>query len=248
MKISVVTACYNSAATMRFTLDSFLGQTHEEKELLIVDGGSTDETVTIARSYEAPDISIVSEADEGIYDAMNKGLDLFSGDAVGFLNSDDRYADRHCLTKIASALEHSDITYGHLNFVADHECRHVVRRWRASHYRKGAFRRGWMPAHPTFYMRREVASAVGRFDVRFGVAADYDYMLRAFELHAYRSAMVNCVLVEMQHGGASTRSLGSYLRSNLESYRSRRMRLGASQLDPALFAKPLRKLPQIFSR
>jgi glycosyltransferase involved in cell wall biosynthesis len=248
MKISVITVSFNAAATIRFTLDSFAEQTYSNKDLLVVDGGSTDDTVTIVSSYAADGISVISEPDKGIYHAMNKGLERYSGDAVGFLNSNDRFADRDCLADIASALHVADIVYGHLDFVADHQSRRVVRRWRASRYQPRAFKKGWMPAHPTFYMRRRVANAVGKYDERFRIAADYDYMLRAFELNAFQTAFLDRVLVQMLYGGTSTRGVCAYLQSNLESYRSRRKWIGAGRFDVALFAKPLRKLPQFLAR
>lgn len=117
---------------------------------------------------------------------MNKGLNLYSGDAVGFLNADDRLADSGALSAIAEGLQELlDIVSGHLDFVTDHASSQVVRRWRGTPYARGAFRKGWMPAHPTFYVRRAVIDAVGRFDLRFKIAADYDFMLRAFELNQF---------------------------------------------------------------
>jgi len=248
MKISVITVSYNSAKTIRHTLESFFAQDHAERELVIVDGGSTDETLAIVGSYPGDDIVVVSERDRGIYDAMNKGLALYSGDAVGFLNSDDRFADRQALTHLAEALRSADIAYGDLDFVASHDTGAVTRRWRSTPYEKRSFRRGWMPAHPTFYVRRAVVDAVGRFDLSYRIAADYDFMLRAMELHDFRPALVDRVLIHMQAGGESTAGLRAYLRSNLESLRSRRAWLGTGPVDRALIAKPLRKLGQFFVR
>lgn len=247
MKISVVTASLNAAATIHYTLDSFLSQNHKPKELVLIDGGSTDETVAIARSYDSAEIVIVCERDRGIYEAMNKGLDRFTGDAVGFLNADDRFADPDCLTAISEALHEADIIHGNLDIVADHVTRRLVRRWRSSDYRLGAFRSGWMPPHPTFYVRRDVVEKVGKFNVKFRISADYDYMLRALELHGLRSAFVHRVLVEMQHGGRSTRNLGAYWKSNWESHQSRRTHLGVGLLSMSLLAKPIRKLPQLLA-
>ncbi len=246
MKISVVTVCLNAASTIRFTLDSFAAQTHPEKELLVIDGGSTDGTPDIARSYARDGVAVFSEPDEGIYDAMNKGLERVRGAAVGFLNADDRFAAPDCLSEIALALRDADIAFGHLVFVEDHERPSVVREWRASPYRPGGFRAGWAPPHPTFYLRREAAEAVGRFDRRFHLAADYDYMLRAFELHRFRSVLIDRVLVEMRHGGASTRGPGAYLRGNFEALRSRQLRLASGLVDRALVLKPLRKVAQFW--
>jgi glycosyltransferase involved in cell wall biosynthesis len=246
MKISVVTVCFNSAATIRHSLESFFRQEHPAKELVVVDGGSRDATLDIVRSFPSDDMVVISEPDRGIYDAMNKGLVAFGGDAVGFLNSDDRFKDAWALSAVAETLSHCDIAFGDLDIVRRHESREVVRRWRASPWRKGGFRQGWMPPHPTFYCRRQVIDAVGGFDLRYRVGADYDYMLRAMELHDFRAAHVDQVLVEMLHGGESSSSLRSHLHHNLEALDSRRRWLGAWPVDYALFAKPLRKVQQLF--
>lgn len=245
MKISVVTVCFNSAATIGRTLESFFAQTHAAKELVIVDGGSRDETLRIVGGFPAKGVVVISEPDRGIYDAMNKGLGAFTGDAVGFLNSDDCFKDAEALSAVAAALADSEITYGDLDFVRSHESGEVVRRWRTTPWRKGAFRQGWMPAHPTFYCRRKVIDAVGLFDLRYRVAADYDHMLRAMEVHDFRAAPAGRVLVKMLQGGESTSGLKSHLHHNLEALDSRRRWLGAGLVDYALFAKPLRKLPQL---
>lgn len=245
MKISVVTVCFNSAATIGGTLESFFAQEHEEKELVIVDGGSGDDTLKIVHGFSGASVIVISEPDRGIYDAMNKGLKAFTGDAVGFLNSDDRFADRQALGAIAETMAGNHIAFGDLDIVRCHQKRDVVRRWRTGAWRKGAFRQGWMPAHPTFYCRREVVETVGPFDLRYRVAADYDHMLRALELHDFRAAPVGRVLVQMLHGGESTSGLKSHLHHNLEALDSRRRWLGAGPVDYALFAKPLRKVSQL---
>lgn len=252
MKISVVTVAWNAARTIRHTVESFLEQTHLDAELLVIDGASTDETLSIVARYDDPRILVISEPDHGLYDAMNKGLRSFSGDAVGFLNADDRYCDRNALAEIAHALASHDAVTGNLDFVADHESRRIVRRWRGSAFRPGAFRRGWMPAHPTFYMRRDLAERTGLFDTSYRIAADYDYMLRSLELGAGSEALhvahLDSVLVHMLAGGTSTSGLGAYLRGNLESLRARRRWLGSGVIDAALFAKPLGKLGQFAVR
>ena len=245
MKISVVTATWNSAATVRHTIDSFLGQSWQDAEMVVVDGASTDGTVAIVESYGDPRIRLRSEPDRGIFDAMNKGLARFAGDAVGFLNSDDRYHDADVLARIAEGLRAHDIVHGDLDFVRDHESREVVRRWRGSAWAPGAFRRGWMPAHPTFYVRRAVAERTGEFDPEMTVAADYDWMLRAMETAPVRALHIDRVLVDMKAGGNSTSGWRAYARGNLQSLRSRRRWLGAGLVDLALFAKPAAKLRQL---
>ncbi|MER9419188.1 glycosyltransferase [Mesorhizobium sp. M0306] len=248
MKVSVLTVCRNSAATIKHTIDSFFAQNHADKELVVVDGGSLDETLAIIRSYPQGQIRLISEPDSGMYDALNKGLRLYTGDAVGVLNSDDCFHDLTALARISKGLEQADIVHGDLNFVEDHVTKRVVRRWRAAPRPTKGFRTGWMPAHPTFYVRRKVAEAVGTFDLSLKVASDYDWMLRAVEVHGFASVTTNHVLVDMMVGGASTRSLGSYIGHNFEALRSRRQWLRSGPIDYALVAKPVRKLGQFLSR
>lgn len=248
MKISVLTVCFNSAATIRHTLESFLAQDHPDKELVVIDGASSDDTVAIVRSYPQERIRLVSEPDRGMYDALNKGLALCTGEAVGALNADDAFHGRSALSRISAALGKDDIVHGHLDFVESHEGKRVVRRWRAEPRPPSGFRSGWMPAHPTFYVRRHVADKVGPFDLSLKVSSDYDWMLRAVELYGFRSGVVDHVLVDMMIGGASTKSLRSYLGHNLEALRSRRRWLGTGVVDYALVAKPARKVRQFVSR
>lgn len=245
MKISTVTVCYNSQDTIARTIQSFLQQTHCEKELLVVDGDSTDRTVEIISSFRSDAIRLISERDLGIYDAMNKGLENFSGDAIGFLNADDTYHDSSALAQIAQALEAADAVYGDLVMIADRESRAVVRHWKAGNFESGAFRTGWMPAHPTFYMRRELAVRTGAFDLSYSIAADYDFMLRAMELHSPRVNYIPRVLVDFMIGGRSTKGLSAVIWGNLECLRARRKHLGAPLLDAAFIMKPLRKLRQL---
>lgn len=248
VRISVITVAWNAAATIRHTIESFLGQTHRDAELVVVDGASRDGTADVARGYGDARIRVVSEPDRGIYDAMNKGLALFSGDAVGFLNADDAFHDPGVLADIAGALAGHDAVCGHLDFVADHASRRVVRRWRGTPFAPGAFRRGWMPAHPTFYVRRAVAERVGGFDATLKIAADYEFMLRALELAPVRAAFLDRVLVDMMAGGASTAGWRAYVTGNMESLAVRRRWLGSGVVDYALVAKPLRKIGQWLGR
>ena len=245
MRISVVTVCRNAADTIGEALESFFSQSHPDKELLVVDGASTDATLDVVRGFARPGLTVVSEPDRGLYDAMNKGLAGFGGDAVGFLNADDRYHDAGSLAAVAAALERADICYADLDFVDREREAQVVRRWRSTPWRKGGFARGWMPAHPTFYCRRRVVDQVGRFDLRYRLAADYDFMLRALELADFSAVHVPRVLVDMGAGGASSANLKARLRHNLEALDSRRRWLGAGLVDYALFAKPLGKAAQL---
>ncbi|MBV9995201.1 MAG: glycosyltransferase [Caulobacteraceae bacterium] len=242
MRISVVTVCRNAAATIGRALESFFQQDHPRKELVVVDGASTDKTLEVVQAFASPELKVISEPDRGLYDAMNKGLGLFAGEAVGFLNADDRFHDPSALSAIAASLERADLCYGDLDVVSDG--RRVVRRWRSTLWRKGGFLRGWMPPHPTFYCRRQVVEQVGRFDLRYRLAADYDFMLRALELGAFQPARVQRVLIDMGDGGLSTAGVRARIRHNLEALDSRRRWLGVGPVDYALFAKPLGKVAQ----
>jgi glycosyltransferase len=245
MKISVITVCYNSQRTISRTIESFLAQEHDDKEMVVVDGASHDRTMDVAKSYGSPLIRIVSEPDSGIYDAMNKGLRLYNGDAVGFLNSDDTFHDRLALSKISSSLATADVTYGDLQMVADHETKRAVRIWKAGRFGRLAFQRGWAPPHPTFYARRRIIQDVGEFDLRYRIAADYDFMLRAMIVPKLRVAYLSTLLVDFQIGGASTGGLGSIISANLECLDSRRRHINAPPLDIAFFIKPARKILQL---
>jgi len=218
VKISVITVCCNSARTLGYTLESFFCQNYPEKELVVIDGASTDETLNIIRSFPQERMIVISEP------------------------------DNQALFEIARALGDSDIAFGNIDFVADHVSSRVVRKWRGSEYNRGAFRRGWMAPHPSCYARRAVVDAVGFFDLKYQTAADYDWMLRAFELQEFRARFLDRTLVDMQVGGNSTSGISAYIRSNIESLQARRKHLGTGVIDLALFAKPLRKVTQFAVR
>ncbi len=245
MKISVVTASYNSQATIGFTIESFLAQDHPEKEMLVIDGASSDTTVKIVESFGSDAIRVFSEQDNGVYDAMNKGFHLFQGDAVGFLNSDDTFHDSRALGDIAAALQNADIVYGDLDMVTDHRTKSLVRSWRGGNFNRYSFQLGWVPPHPTFYIRREVAQKVGDYDLSYITTADYDYMLRALALNNFRARYVPRVIVDFQVGGISTKGLGVTIRGNLECLRSRRAHLNAPPIDPAFFLRFARRIFQL---
>jgi glycosyltransferase len=245
MKISVVTVAYNSAATIGDTVRSFLAQSHPDKEMIVVDGVSTDGTIGIVGAFASPLIRIVSGKDKGPFDAMNKGLALYTGDAVGVLNSDDTFHDSEVLARIAAALADADIVYGDEDMVSDHRTKTVMRAWKAGPFRRGLFRTGWMPPHPTFYARRAVMDRVAPFDISYRVAADYDLILRAMELNDFRVRYIPAVLADFQLGGISSRNWRATIEGNLECLRSRRANLGTPPVDMALFLRPLRKLLEV---
>ena len=242
MKISVITVCRNAEATIGRTIASFLAQNHTQKEMLIIDGASADGTVALAQGFAAPEIRIVSEPDRGMYDALNKALKFYEGDAVGVLNADDRFHDAHVLSRVAEALEGHDAAHGDLDF-HDAEGK-IVRRWRGAPRPRRGFASGWMPAHPTFYVRRSVADAVGPFDLGLATAADYEWMLRVIDIHGASLAHIPFVLVDMAMGGRSTAGISAHVRHNLEALAARRRWLKSGIVDWALIAKPASKLTQ----
>lgn len=217
MKISIITASYNSEKTIADTIESVLAQTYQDIEYWIIDGASADRTVEIARSYEARfkgKMHIVSQPDKGIYDAMNKGIGLCTGDVVGILNSDDFYASTDVLSEIARNIHNVDAVYGDLDFVDAANTAKVVRQWRGSQYHEGAFRKGWHPAHPTFYARKECFERMGAFDISFDVSADFELMLRFLERGNISSQYVPMVFVKMRMGGESTGSIKRIIQGN----------------------------------
>ncbi len=243
MKISVVMVSFNSEKTIGFAIESFLAQNHPDKELLIIDGASKDRTVEIARSFQSDAIRIISEPDLGIYDAMNKGLRLFQGDAVGFIGSDDTFHSPDSISLLSAGLENADIVYGDLHMVRDHIEKKIVRVWESGAFHSRSFRRGWMPAHATFYIRRAVAEATGEFDLSYDIGSDYDYVLRAM-LKPYRVRYIPEILIDFQLGGTSSNGLAGALHQNLECLRARQRYMGAPMIDMAFFLKWARKLTQ----
>jgi glycosyltransferase involved in cell wall biosynthesis len=217
MKISVITVCYNSAATIKDTLESVELQRYKNFEHLIVDGGSTDGTLEIVRAWKGHPIRLVSESDEGLYDAMNKGLTLASGEVLGFLNSDDFYADSSVLEQIAKAFQNKslDACYADLVYVSC-DNRRVLRYWQSKPFTRGAFALGWCPAHPTFYVRKAVVDKYGCFDRSFKLAADAELMMRYLERGKINSTYIPYVWVRMRIGGQTNKSLKNINQQNKE--------------------------------
>ena len=245
MKISTVTVCRNAAKTIRFTIESFLAQTHADKEMIVVDGLSSDGTLDIVRSFNSPLIAIHSGKDQGIYDAMNKGLKLATGDAVGFLNADDTYHDAHSLSYIAAALEKASIVSGWADMVPDHASGKIDRVWRPAPYKPGIFLSGWMPIHPTTYAKRAVFEKVGAYDISYRIAADYEWMIRAFEIHKIDNVLLERVLADMQLGGLSTSGFKSSWVNLQETSRARRKWLGAGAIDRATLNRIFGKIARV---
>jgi len=211
MKISLITPTYNSAKTIRDTLDSVAGQTYRDLEYIIIDGVSRDETLAIITEYqERLDIRLISEPDAGLYDAMNKGIGLASGDIVGILNSDDFFKSKTSLEKIMTGFQsnpQAEACYADLEFVSPDNPHKVVRFWKAGTYQEKKLNNGWIIPHPTFFVKRRVYQQFGAFRPEFKLAGDYELLLRLLKLHHLPVAYVPEILVCMRAGGESGRNI-----------------------------------------
>ena len=247
MKISIITITYNSAKTVQRALASVQEQTYPDIEHVIVDGASTDGTKEIIEAYAAKHKNVrwVSEKDNGIYDALNKGIGMASGDVIGFLHSDDKLYSPDSIGQIAAAFASSkaDVVYGDLQYCNGDR---VIRRWKSNAFNPRALKYGWMPPHPTVYVRREVYQQVGPYDEWFRISADYDMMLRIFSAH-YHTCYIPEVLVSMETGGASNRNTKARLSKTQEDYIAlKKNHVGAGYLTVA--CKQLRKVRQFLRK
>jgi len=248
VKISVITAVFNSHRTVATAIESTLSQTGVNTDLVVIDGGSDDGTLDVLNGYKGRIGTLLSEPDHGIYDALNKGIRSASGDVVGFLHSDDMFADSSVLSRVAAAFADPtvDAVYGDLLYVDKNDPDRVIRYWRAGEFSRERLGWGWMPPHPTFYVRRSVYERLGGFDTSYRIAADYDCMLRFLGAAGLRVAYIPEVLVKMRLGGASNRTLRNIVRKSSEDLRALR-RNGVGGIG-ALIWKNLSKLPQFLRR
>lgn len=245
--VSIITVVRNNVRTLASTIESVRAQTYSPIEHIIIDGGSTDGTLDVIERYRAGFAVVISEPDRGIYDAMNKGVARATGDIVGTLNADDFYADPHVIeTVVRTMREGVDVVWGDLDYVGSEDASRVIRHWRSSPYTTGKFRRGWMPPHPTFFVRRSLYERYGHFRDELRIAADYELMLRFLEKNHVPSRYIPSVLVKMRVGGASNRSVTNIIRANREAWRAWKMNgLPASCVTITL--KVIRKLSQFLS-
>lgn len=224
MRVSVITAVYNRASTVGDAIRSLQGQRYGSIEHIVQDGLSKDGTLDVINELRTDTTFLVSEADNGIYDAINRGISRASGDIIGLMHSDDFYANDRVLEKVADALSDSSIdgVYGDLQYVAADDPNRIVRHWKSGEYSFQKLKRGWMPPHPTLYLRREVFQRWGLYDTSFRIAADYDAILRYLVKGKVNLAYIPEVLVKMRMGGESNRSLGRILLKSREDLRAMR--------------------------
>ncbi len=204
MKFSIITATYNSELNILGCLKSILEQSYKDYEIIIVDGASSDKTLKIVQDLcvEFSNIHILSEIDFGIYDALNKGINLASGDVIGFLHSDDKFCSSSILYEVVNEFKKNKIdgVYGNLNYISKTNPSRIIRNWQSQHFDINFLKKGWMPPHPTFFLKKEVYDKHGLFDLKFTISADYDFMLRVLKDETLKFVHLQKVITNMRVG------------------------------------------------
>lgn len=222
MTISIITVCYNSDKYIRTAFDAVLYQSYADLEYIVVDGASMDSTVSIIKEYEPlfkGKMKWISEPDRGLYDAMNKGIKMATGEVVGILNSDDLYLNSKVLCSVMEVFANDprlDMVYGDLLYVKQDDVDKIVRKWISTPYYKGFFEHGNVPPHPALFLRKQVYQNAGLFNLEYKLAADYEFMFRIFNKFQFKSFYLNSVLVKMRLGGATNKSFKNIFDGNRE--------------------------------
>jgi glycosyltransferase len=244
MKVSIITATYNSAETINDTLQSLNVQSYHDIEYIIIDGASKDNTLAIIKQQGSRVITIISEPDKGIYDALNKGIQTATGDIIGFLHSDDLFAYPDVVKDIVATFvdSHCDAAYADLEYVSKDDTDNIIRLWKSGLYSRDKLKNGWMPPHPTFYMKRDLYEKYGLFDLSFKIAADYDSLLRYLWTHNVKMTYLPKVVMKMRVGGASNRSLKNIIQKTKEDINA--LKNNKIFWPSALFIKNFSKIRQ----
>lgn len=248
MKISIITVVFNGVQTIKDTIESVLNQDNQKIEYIIVDGGSTDGTLGIIEKYKDKISNYISQPDKGIYNAMNKGLKLASGEIIAFLNSDDIYADNSVLSEIAAVIREKnlDALFGDIIYFDKNRRERIVRYWKTGEYKKGAFFYGWVPPHPSFFCKREIFEKYGCFRDDFKIAGDFELMLRFIEKNKIKTGYLPKVIAKMRSGGKAN-VLKGFIKGNSEIIKS--FRLNGLKISPLFFVhKPIKKIFQLFGK
>ncbi len=245
MKFSIITVCFNSDSTLEQTIQSVLNQTFKDIEYIVIDGGSTDRTLTILNKYK-DHLKFISEKDSGIYDAMNKGLKMANGEIIGMIGSDDFYPSNDVLLQVSNAFDEfkTDAIYGDKQYVNPEDLNKIVRFWTVGPYKKENWLEGWMPPHLSFYLKKSVYDSYGYYSTDFTCSADYELMLRMLYKNGVSAHYLPKVLMTMRNGGTSTASWKHRLLANLEDRKAWKI----NNLMPkwyTLWWKPLSKITQL---
>jgi glycosyltransferase involved in cell wall biosynthesis len=247
MKVTIITVTYNSSKYLEDCINSVVHQKYNDIEHIIIDGGSTDGTVAIIKSYESHIAKWVSEKDKGMYDAINKGMKMATGDVIGILNSDDILASDDIIGEIANSfIQHKvDSVYGDLTYVEQENLQKILRFWKGGSYNRNRFLYGWMPAHPTFYVRKDIVDKFGGYESHYFTAADYEFMTRYLYHHRISAYYLPKLVVKMRIGGASNGNLFRRLRANRRDYLAMRKNQVPFPFIASVL-KPLIKLHQYY--
>jgi len=246
MKLSIITVSFNSEKTIEQTILSVISQDYTDIEYILIDGGSTDSTLEIANKYRDFIKIFISEPDFGIYHAMNKGLSFSTGDIIGFLNSDDFYLNAHVLSQIVNtfSLKDVDSVFGDVRYVDSVDTSMIKRYWTSTPYVLGAFKKGWHPPHPAFFILRSVYLKYGGFDLDFKISADFEWMLRLIEKNMITTAYLPSLIVNMRTGGESNKSLFNILIGNFFIFKA----FHKNKIKVNIFTYPFyRFIPKIIS-
>ncbi len=248
MKVSIITATYNSQNTILDALNSVASQTYSDIEHIIIDGKSSDNTLSIIKENAEKVSKIISEPDEGIYDALNKGIKNTTGDVIAFLHADDLYADNSIIEKAINLFLEKQIgsIYGDLQYVAKEDTNKIIRYWKSGEFAISKLKKGWMPPHPTFFVKKEVYDKFGMFDTNFQIAADYDIILRFLGKHKISTAYLPEVMIKMRVGGESNKSLKNIIKKMKEDVKAlKKNKLGNWH---TVLLKNIIKIPQLFKK
>ncbi len=248
MTISIITAIYNARATIETAIKSVINQTYPHIEYIIVDGGSTDGTLDIIEKYRPFIHQFVSEPDKGIYDALNKGVKMATGDIVGFLHADDLFDHDDIIDSIAHsfATKNASAIYGDLEYVNNQFPDKVIRYWKSKEFTPSLLKLGWMPPHPTLFVRKSIYDAIGIFNDNYKISADYDFVLRLFSKKEYHFSYLPMVITRMRVGGASNKSIKNIIQKSKEDIRALKQNKAGGIFT--LLWKNISKLPQFIKR
>lgn len=246
MKISIITVCFNSQQTIKATINSVLNQSYKQVEYIIIDGASTDNTLEIIKEFSNNIDVFVSESDAGIYDAINKGITKSSGDVVALLHADDIFDNNSVVDNVMQLFdENVDMIYGDINYVDRKDINRVIRKWKSSSYTKGKFKWGWMPPHTGFFIKKSCYLKYGLYNLSLGSSADYELMLRMFELYNLKSKYIPLNITKMRVGGVSNSSLKNRWQANRNDKKSWKIN-GLKPFWFTLLIKPIIKIKQFF--
>lgn len=243
MKVSIITVSFNSAKTIEDTIQSVLNQDYYDIEYIVIDGCSSDKTIEIVNRYKSHIEYVLSEPDNGIYDAMNKGIKASKGELIGILNSDDVYENSSVISNMVKTLKDSDAVYADLVYVQQNNLNHIKRHWKSGQYKIGSFLNGWMPPHPTFFVKKICYQEYGLYNTSLKSAADYELMLRFIHKNKIKIEYFDNVIVKMRLGGVSNLSIRNRFSANRED----KLAWKINNLNPRFLTfllKPLRKLKQ----